>query len=58
MKKLIVCVLILSLVLCGCAEKRDYDPAKMEYPGLRWGMSPEEVQGALGFSDADIVEVI
>lgn len=57
MKKLIVFVLSLSLLLCGCAEKRDYDPAKMEYPGLRWGMSPEEVQGALGFSDADIVEV-
>lgn len=56
MKKLIVCVLILSLLLCGCAEKQNYDPARLEYPGLSWGASPEEALHALGKTEEEIIE--
>lgn len=56
MKKLIVCILILSLLLCGCTEQQSYDPAKLEYPGLHWGVSPEEALDVLGKTRADIIE--
>lgn len=56
MKKLIVILLVLSLLLCGCAGGQDYDPKLLEYPGLHWGMGFEEVQKVLGFTDGDIVE--
>lgn len=56
MKKLIVFVLILPMLLCGCTDKVDYDPNLLEYPGLHWGMTFEEVQTVLGFTDGDILE--
>lgn len=56
MKKVIVCLLVLSLLLCGCADKTGYDPELLEYPGLTWGMTFEEVQAILGFADADILD--
>lgn len=57
MKKLLICLLSLSLLLCGCGPKEpEYDADLLEYPGLRWGMTLEEVQSALGFSDADILD--
>ena len=43
MKKLIVILLVLSLLLCGCNQKPESDPAQFEMPGLKWGMSPDEV---------------
>lgn len=55
MKKLIVCVLTLSLLLCGCAGKPEADPERFEVPGLKWGMSPGEVLSALEKTEADIV---
>ncbi len=55
--------LVLAAVLCitaaGCMladPAPDYDADLLEYPGLRWGMTFEEVQAALGFSDADILD--
>lgn len=53
MKKLIVCVLLLSLLLCGCTAKQwEAEPALFEYPGLKWGMKSEDVQTVLGYSNA------
>ena len=55
MKKLIVILLVLSLLLCGCTQKPESDPAQFEMPGLKWGMSPDEVLSALEKTTADIV---
>ncbi len=55
--------IILAAVLCitaaGCMLVEPvvkYDADLLEYPGLRWGMTFEETQAALGFSDGDILE--
>lgn len=53
----ILLALLLALSLFGCGNKmasENTDPAwGMEYPGLTWGMTPEEVCGALSLSDTD-----
>ena len=50
-----VCVILLS----GCAANpklRKPDVALMEFPGVRWNASPEEVVKALGFTEDQILE--
>lgn len=37
--------------------RQSYDAARLNYPGLDWGMTPEEVKAALGFGDDSIVKV-
>lgn len=54
MKKLLICALALALLLCGCGGSSD--PDLLEYPGVKWNMTLDEVQSVLGFSDGDIVE--
>ncbi len=54
MKKLLICVLVLSLLLCGCGAEPEYDRERYEFPGLKWGMSPDAVLDALG-KNADAV---
>ena len=52
-----VCVILLS----GCAANsklRKPDVALMEFPGVRWNTSPEEVVKALGFTEDQILEPI
>ena len=56
MKKLLVILLCLALLLCGCGAKEPEYDGLMEYPGLQWGMTFEEVQAVLGFTDGDILE--
>lgn len=50
MKKLFACLLTLSLLLCACSAAPESDPALMEYPGLRWGMTIDEVLSARNLS--------
>lgn len=57
MKRMLAVALLLLLLLCACGgEKNESDPAMLEYPGLKWGMTLEEVQEALGFADGDILD--
>ena len=56
MKKLFALLLTAALLLCACAAKPQSDPAKLEYPGLPWGSSPEETLEALGLTQADIFQ--
>lgn len=57
--------LVLAAVLCvtaaGCMlvePKSAYDPERLEYPGLLWGMRPEAVLDTFGQTKADIIHEI
>ncbi len=49
--------LILCLVLCfsmlPACEKKPDKPAELTYPGLEWGMSPEDLIAALSLEEGD-----
>lgn len=52
---------ILCITAAGCMlvdPEPAYDPAKLEYPGLKWGVSPESVLDVLGKTEADIIHEI
>lgn len=52
MKRLLICFLVLGLLLSGCGA----EAGLLEYPGLQWGMTFEEVRTVLGFSEGDILD--
>lgn len=52
---------ILCITAVGCMlvdPEPAYDPEKLEYPGLNWGVSPESVLDVLGKTEADIIHEI
>ena len=58
MKRMIACVLVLfSLVLCltACSNETKLDASLVEFPGLKWGMTPEEVKEALDITDDQLI---
>ncbi len=57
MKKLFACLLTLSLLLCACSAAPESDPKLLEYPGIPWGSSPEQVMEVLNIREADLFQV-
>ena len=56
----VLCIILLTLCLCltACSNNTPDlvvgDPALLEFPGLQWGMTPEEVKDALHLSENQI----
>lgn len=51
--------LLLVLALTACAEpgqETSYPPVELQFPGLEWGMNPQELCAALELSEGDYVE--
>lgn len=55
MKRLLASLLVLMLLLCGCEAAPKSDPAKLEYPGLSWGMGVEEAKNVMGIRETDVL---
>lgn len=54
-------ILLLVLVLTACAEpgqEDSYPPVELQFPGLEWGMNPQELCAALELSEGEYVEDI
>ena len=55
-------VCLLAVILCAAAavciltNPKEERPAQLEYPGLEWNMSPEEVKQKLGITEEMIVQ--
>lgn len=52
-------LLIISLLLCACGsvDSPEDDPARiMNYPGLEWGMTPEEACTALALQEGNFTQ--
>lgn len=52
-------VLLLMLALAGCTapgQEVSYPPVELQFPGLEWGMNPEELCAALELSEGEYVE--
>ena len=57
MKKVIACVLVLfslSILMISCSKESDIDVGLIEYPGLKWGMTVDEVKAALNIEEDQI----
>ena len=57
MKRIIACVLVLcglSILMFGCAKESDINVSFCEYPGLKWGMTVDEVRAALNLEEDQI----
>ena len=50
-------VLCVVAAVCLLTNPKTDTVDQLEYPGLEWNMSPEEVKNALGITDEDIVQV-
>lgn len=50
-------IIMLALCLSGCAkELKVDDPTLLEFPGLKWGMTIDEVKAALGVKEDQILK--
>lgn len=52
---IVATLMLLFLVLCLSACAKESHKNLLEFPGLKWGMTPEEVQEALDISEDTIV---
>ena len=53
---LFLCCLLLGCLLCSCQPRlsSDEDNLTLNYPGLTWGMSPQEVMDALYLTEDQV----
>ena len=57
MKRIIASVLVLfslSMLMIGCSKESDINAGLVEYPGLKWGMTVDEVKAALNMVEEQI----
>lgn len=50
------CVLLLSLMTCACQVRQPSPEETLNFPGLSWGMTPEEALSALDVDQEDAQE--
>ena len=48
---LFLCCLLLACLLCSCQPRISSYEDMFNYPGLTWGMSPDQVKSALSLPD-------
>ena len=51
---LFLCCVLAACLLCSCQPKPPVDRETLCYPGLSWGMTPQEVLGALGLTESQV----
>ena len=51
-----VALIIISLCMGGCTSQTKPDVALMEFPGVKWNSTPEEVIAALKLTNDQIIE--
>lgn len=51
---LCICCLLAACLLCSCQPKLSADKEMFCYPGLAWGMTPQEALGALGLTENQV----
>lgn len=52
----ILVILVISLTACGNVNSGKPNVSRLEFPGLKWGMTPEEVKTSLSISEEMIIK--
>ena len=56
MSAMFLALVMVSLIMVGCVRQPKPDVALMEFPGVKWNSTPEEVITALKLTDEQIME--
>lgn len=56
MSAMFLALVMVSLIMVGCARQPKPDVALMEFPGVKWNSTPEEVIKSLKLTDEQIME--